>query len=220
MSDQPKDFCRLILFRHPQLASSEEGRAVGAESAELGHRGQSQMLEWLEWIAEVNVDYIAAPSQQHCLDPATALGAAKGLEVQVDDRLRDQELGAWQGRTWEEIAREDPDRVRDFFFQFGEIQAPEGESLGMAVERFLDWWGEHRTDFARKTICVVASGGMVSGFAAAMLGMRLSRTTSLQLPLGSCGVIDVFENGSRIQSWNPFRVFAGAPEPGDTASED
>ena len=38
---------------------------------------------------------------------------------------------------------------------------------------------------------------------AAMLGMRLSRCVSLNLPHGGLGVLDVFQNGVRIGSWNP-----------------
>ena len=52
----------------------------------------------------------------------------------------------------------------------------------------------------------VAIGGglaLLTGFTAAMLGMRLSRCVSLNLPHGGLGVLDVFQNGVRIASWNP-----------------
>jgi hypothetical protein len=50
---------------------------------------------------------------------------------------------------------------------------------------------------------VVTSGGILTGFAAAMLGMRLSRCVSLNLPHGGMGILDLFANGARIQTWNP-----------------
>ena len=50
---------------------------------------------------------------------------------------------------------------------------------------------------------IVSSGAMVTGFAAAMLGMRLSRAVCLNLPHGGFGVLDVFANGARIATWNP-----------------
>ena len=53
---------------------------------------------------------------------------------------------------------------------------------------------------------VVTSGTMLTGFAAAMLGMRLSRAVSLNLPHAGLGVLDIFENGVRIGSWNPGGV--------------
>jgi hypothetical protein len=49
---------------------------------------------------------------------------------------------------------------------------------------------------------VVAAGSILSGFTAALLGMRLSRCISLHLPHGGVGVVDVFANGVRISAWN------------------
>jgi broad specificity phosphatase PhoE len=101
------------------------------------------------------------------------------------------------------VAREDGEQVRAFFSEFGEVVAPGGESLGEAIDRFLSWWGEVRQELLGKSAAVVASGAMISGFAAAMLGMRLSRAVSLQLPHGGVGILDLFANGVRVSSWNP-----------------
>jgi hypothetical protein len=43
---------------------------------------------------------------------------------------------------------------------------------------------------------------LLSGFAAAMLGMRLARSVTLGLPAGGVGALDVFQNGSRVATWN------------------
>jgi broad specificity phosphatase PhoE len=197
------DFCRLFLLRHPELAPQHQSRAVGSGNAGLGHRGRAQVVSWLELFADVPLAVAACSDQPQCRDAAAALAAQKGLDPQVDPRLRDQDLGRWQGRSWEAIAREDPDRLRDFFGEFGEVQAPDGESLGQSIERFLDWWQERRGEVLGRSVAVVASGAMVTGFAAAMLGMRLSRAVCLNLPHAGIGVLDVFENGARIATWNP-----------------
>lgn len=203
MDHDVSDFCRLLLFRHPELSESFSSRAIGAGDAELGHRGQATLVEWMKLLAPVPVHAVYSANQKQSRDAAATIAATKGLEAVDEARLDDQNLGLWQGRSWEEIAAEEPDRVRDFFADFGEVAAPEGESLGAAVERFLDWWMEVQPDALGKTIAIVSSGAMVTGFAAAMLGMRLSRAVSLNLPHGALGVLDVFGNGSRISCWNP-----------------
>ena len=203
MHDRPEDFCRLLLFRHPELAPDDAVRAVGRGDAALGRRGNQAMATWLGLLADVPVDAVWTGPQRHCSDPAMAIAAGKGLEPMVDERLADQALGEWEGRTWDELAAEDPDRVREFFQEFGEAVAPGGESLGMAVERMLEWWTEVRGDAVGKILAVVASGSLQAGFAAAMLGMRLSRAVSLQLPPAGFGVLDVYGNGVRVTTWNP-----------------
>jgi broad specificity phosphatase PhoE len=98
--------------------------------------------------------------------------------------------------------REEDGAVRTFFSEFGEATAPGGESLGVAVERMLLWWQERMKPSLGKSLVVVLPGTLLGGFAAAMLGMRLSRSVTLSLPMGGIGALDVFQNGSRVSTWN------------------
>jgi alpha-ribazole phosphatase len=208
------DGCRLYLLRHPELTPEAEGVAIGGGSADIGHRGRATIVDWMQRFERLALDDVWSSTQQQCRDAAAALALGKGLDPKEDERLCDQQLGRWEGKTWDEIARSEPDRVRDFFQEFGEVTAPDGESLGQAVERFLEWWQERRQESLHKHLAVVVSGAMLTGFAAAMLGMRLSRAVALQVPHGGLGVLDVFDNGARIACWN-----AGALDDEDSVGE-
>jgi broad specificity phosphatase PhoE len=199
----PTDFCRLWLFRHPELDAAHAARAIGSGPAELSRRGRTQVLRWLEILKGVPVAEVHCSPQPQCRGPARALAEAQGQEARADDRLRDQEMGRWQGREWGDVVREEDAAVRTFFAEFGEAQAPGGESLGDGVERILSWWTETMPQALGKSLAVVLPGSLLSGFTAAMLGMRLSRCLSVNLPHGGLGILDVFHNGSRIAAWNP-----------------
>ncbi|MGK0155246.1 MAG: broad specificity phosphatase PhoE [Neolewinella sp.] len=200
--EEPNDFCRLWLLRHPELETGASDIAVGAGPADLSRRGRTQILRWMELLKDVEVERVTSGPQPQCNDAARGLAESKKLEVVVDSRLRDQEMGQWQGRSWQEIMRDQDGPVRTFFSEFGDSAAPGGERLGEAVERMLQWWAETMPKVAGKTIVVVGAGTILTGFAAAMLGMRLSRCLSLNLPYGGIGILDAFENGVRVSSWN------------------
>ena len=202
MLDDPTDFCRLWLLRHPELEASHTELAVGAGPADLSRRGRAQVLRWLELFQERDVAMVASGPQPQCLDAARGLAEHKQLEVQVDERLRDQEMGEWQGRSWADIMRDQEVAVRAFFGDFGEAAAPGGETLGEAVERMLQWWTGVMPKVAGKEVVVVGPGSLLTGFAAAMLGMRLSRCLSLNLPYAGIGALDAFQNGVRVATWN------------------
>ncbi|MFO1052387.1 MAG: histidine phosphatase family protein [Planctomycetota bacterium] len=206
MLPEVTDFCRLFVCRHPELAVEADGVVVGSGEARLGRRGQDTVLLWLRAFGRLRVDAVFAADRPQCQDPAEAIAMAKGLEVAVEERLRDQDMGSWQGRRWDEIARDDPVRAREFFAEFGAGTAPGGESLGDAVERMLSWWNGISPALAGKAIVAVAPGGLISGFATAMLGMRLSRAPSLSLPHGGIGVLDLFANGARVSAWNALAL--------------
>ena len=55
---------------------------------------------------------------------------------------------------------------------------------------------------AGKSLALVLAEGPLTGFAAALLGMRLSRCFSLRLPPGGLGILDVYENGVHLAAWN------------------
>lgn len=208
METRSSDFCRLILIRHPELAARHD--AVGSGSAELSRRGRASVLRWLQFFEPVPIDRVCSAEQKQCSEPAAALATHLGVEMTTDPRLDDQDMGEWQGRSWEELLHEDNARVRDFFSNLGESQPPGGESLGAAVERLLAWWTGLAPSSAGKTLAVVLPGSLLAGFTAAMLGMRLSRSMSLSLPHSGIGVLDVFANGVRLQSWNPDGLGADA----------
>ena len=141
--------------------------------------------------------------QPQCREPAQALAKELGAEAKENTRLRDQDMGRWQGKTWQELMQEEGEAVATFFRDFGESKAPGGESLGQSVERVLEWWTMTAPHALAQSLVVVLPGSVLTGFAAAMLGMRLSRCVSLNLPHGGLGVLDAFQNGVRIATWNP-----------------
>ncbi|MCA8977279.1 MAG: histidine phosphatase family protein [Planctomycetes bacterium] len=201
--DEPTDFCRLFLFRHPELDPAHAECAVGSGPADLSRRGRAQVLRWLELMKPIGLAGVFSSAQPQCQGPARGLAESKQLDAVIEPRLRDQEMGRWQGRTWADVMREESGSVHTFFSEFGEAQAPGGESLGDAVERILGWWAETMPGVNGKALALVLPGSLLTGFAAAMLGMRLSRCVSLHLPHGGLGVMDVFQNGVRIGCWNP-----------------
>lgn len=205
---EPTDFCRLFLLRHPELDAEFHNLAVGGGDAALSRRGRAQVLQWREWLETSVVAAVHSSPQLQCRSAAEAIAQAAGLTVATDERLRDQAMGRWQGRAWNDIVQQEGEALRLFFAEFGDAQAPAGESLGAAVERMLQWWTERASDAAGKALVVVLPGSLLAGYAAAMLGMRLSRCVSLQVPHGGLGVLDVYENGARISCWNPGALLA------------
>lgn len=202
MLPEVTDYCRLILIRHPQLQESFANVAVGGGRAELSRRGKQRVLEWIELLKGTEIDVVIASDQPQSSQPAAAFARERGLEVGQEECLRDQDMGKWQGRSWDEVVEEDAVPVRQFFENFGETVPPDGESLVQTVDRMLTWWKGTAAEGAGKTFAVVTAGSVIAGFASAMLGVRLSRCMSLSLPHGGIGVIDVFSNGVRMSAWN------------------
>jgi probable phosphoglycerate mutase len=96
-------------------------------------------------------------------------------EPTYDDRLKEGAFGTWEGRTWPDILRDEPE-AHATFLQRGWDEAPHGgESYG-DIARRLEAWAAGLT---RDTV-VVSHGGVSRALRG--LYLDLPRSESLSLP--------------------------------------
>ncbi len=200
---EPTESARLILLRHPQLEDPSRELALGRLDAELSRRGQQQCLELMRTLASVQIDEVLCSPALHCRRSAEALAKDRGLEPGIVEALHDQDLGAWSGRRWDEIRQSDEALLREFFSDYGLVAPPEGETLTTAVDRALEWWADKAPDCQEKTLLLVLSAPLLSGFTARLLGLSLRRALALNLPAAGLGILDVFRDGAAIRTWHP-----------------
>ncbi|HHI81085.1 MAG TPA: histidine phosphatase family protein [Planctomycetes bacterium] len=204
MLNDPKEHSRLVLIRHPLLAEPFARQALGQGSAELARRGRSQWLQVMKTLDAIPIDRVFAAPVAHSSEPARALAGDRDLELEEDPRLLDQDLGDWSGKLWEEIRREDPDKIKEFFLSYGTAAAPGGESLNESLDRIRSWWEDLRGEVFEKTVAVVAGGHLLQGFAAWLIGLSLGRAPALALPPGAFGILDVYTDGAVCRCWHPL----------------
>ncbi|MEZ5987997.1 MAG: histidine phosphatase family protein [Planctomycetota bacterium] len=204
MLSEPEDFARLILLRHPQLADPDRELALGRRDGELARRGRAQTLEVLRALAGLRLDAVWSAPARHCREAAAALVADLELEVGVDERLADQDLGDWSGLRWDEIRARDEALLRDFFADYGLVAPPGGERLADTVDRALDWWNEQAEAARGRTWLLVLPAPILGGLAARLLGLSLRRAPALSLPAAALGILDVFRDGAVLRSWHPL----------------
>ncbi len=103
---------------HTQLDFLRHGEPVGGRRYRgqtddpLSERGWAQMraatAETRPWSA------IVSSPLTRCAAFARWLADESGLPLDFDDRLKEVGFGVWEGRTADEIKRDDPDRVFEF----------------------------------------------------------------------------------------------------------
>ena len=105
---------RLVLLRHGQTDHNVERRMQGHFDAELTAEGLAQAAAVAPGIAALGPDRLISSDLRRAVDTATVIGAAVGLDVKVDPRLRETHLGQWQGRTIAEIEAEWPGAIAEW----------------------------------------------------------------------------------------------------------
>ena len=101
---------------------NDEGRAQANTAADAVYRIGRDRWRHLPRVSRV----IASPMVR-TQETGRAIGLRLGIEVETDDRLREIDFGEWEGLTGHEIAERHGDDIHRW--RFGEIPAPEGESI-------------------------------------------------------------------------------------------
>lgn len=77
-----------------------------------------------------------------------------------DARLREINFGAWDGKTFAQVEKSDPDLIRAYWTQPGDVSAPQGESWN-AVRRRVDTVIDDLLAGGHADLIVVAHFGVI-----------------------------------------------------------
>lgn len=125
---------RISLIRHGRTAWNVEGRWQGIMSVPLDEVGRAQAQALAAWWKEP-LSAIWTSDLDRALDTATALGDALGIVPRVDTRLRECNLGIFQGLTTAEMQARYPDEYAQLRADYFGYCVPNGESRRQLQER-------------------------------------------------------------------------------------
>jgi broad specificity phosphatase PhoE len=100
----------MLLVRHGQTTWNAERRWQGHADAPLSNLGRLQAAEAARAIGAV--DAVAASDLSRAAETAAIVSAALGVgPVMVDARMRERDVGEWEGLTRAEIEERDPGAI-------------------------------------------------------------------------------------------------------------
>lgn len=177
---------RLVLLRHGQTDYNAAGRMQGHLDSHLTVLGRAQADAVGPMIAVLAPDRLLASDLSRAHDTATAVGAAVGLAVTVDPRLRETHLGDWQGLTVADVEAKWPGAIAAWRSDPA-WTPPGGESRIDVVRRSLPVIDELDEAYADPdgTTVAVAHGGVIAGLVCALLGLPPHTWPSIG-GLGNC----------------------------------
>jgi broad specificity phosphatase PhoE len=121
----------LLLARHGQTDDNLEPlRAQGFRDTPLNEVGLEQAHALAERVAEAfDVRSLWSSDLSRAAVTAETVGRRIGLEPRLDPRLREGNRGAWEGRFFVDIAREEPEAYAAWQRAGAGFRFPGGESL-------------------------------------------------------------------------------------------
>ena len=175
---------RLVLVRHAEPEESSRGRCYGSLDVGLSPAGRTEAARLAAQLERVELDAVYASPRTRARDTAAAVALGHGLEVVVDDDLRELDFGSFEGRTYEEIERSEPELFRAWMEAPTSVRFPGGESYADLRVRATGALDAIRR--AHSTALVVTHGGVIRAGLATWL--ELPDHAVFRLGQSYCGV--------------------------------
>ena len=148
----------MLLARHGETDWNRDQRWQGHSDTRLNEAGREQARRLAETLD--GIDAVYSSDLARARETAEIAAARLGIEVRIDERLRERSFGAWEGLTIEEIEeryREAHDRWRSGEGP-GADDAEAFDAFAARVHSFLDDVLRRHPD---ETVLVVGHGGSI-----------------------------------------------------------
>ena len=179
------DVTRLVLVRHGETEYNRDERWQGSGSdSPLTERGMEQARTAARSLAGVLFDALYASSLVRAVETAHVLAGALGLEVRVDDGLRELAHGSWEGKTMEEVLDSWPEEHAALESDPWNVPRPGGESYRELAERLWPVLDRFADRHAGGRVLVVTHGGPIRLVLAELSGTPLTRRDRLGVDNG------------------------------------
>lgn len=158
----PTPSTELIIVRHGETEWNIDGRMQGHADSNLTPRGLRQAEAVARRLVQESIEAIYSSDLGRAIRTAEVLGRAKGLTVIPDTRLRERNMGVFQGLTVEEMRRRFPLEYERFASRQVDYIIPDGESMRQCHERVIECLQSIADRHPGCRVAVVTHGGPLS----------------------------------------------------------
>lgn len=202
---------RLVIVRHGRPEADSRGRCYGTLDVALSRRGVRDSEELAARLTSVPLSALYTSPRRRALATAEAIAAGRQLAPVEDERLRELDFGTFEGRTYAEIERDEPEVFRRWMTEPTAVTFPDGESFSELRTRVGAALDEYRLAHDGQTIAVVAHGGVVRAALAEVLSLPDERVFAIDVGYCRVSVVDWFGGDAVVRLVNGSAV--DVPEP-------
>ncbi len=194
---------QLILTRHGETDWNVAQRFQGQSDVPLNARGRQQAKQLAARLSNEDLNAIYASDLSRAWETAKAIAAQHDCPLIAEPRLREGDFGEWEGCTFPELEKTDPELVKAWMEDIGHFTPPGGETLHEVAARiaaaYADIAQKHTQD---ETTLIVAHGGSLQMLIRHLLELPVDKFWQFHLSHCSISKIAVYPEGAIINLFN------------------
>jgi len=200
---------RLLLIRHAQPERKTEGRCYGSLDVGLSARGERLARHLGRVLAGIPFAAVYTSPRLRATSTAGPVAAANGLTPTAVDDLRELDFGAFEGRSYDDIAREYPVLFAAWMNEPTTVRFPNGEDFTDLRTRVLAATSAIRERHAGEVAAVVSHGGVIRAVLADALDMPAAAIFRLEQSYGALSIVDWLDETPIVRLVNGQATMVG-----------
>ncbi|MFH9610531.1 bifunctional RNase H/acid phosphatase [Streptomyces sp. NPDC017448] len=189
----------LVLLRHGETALTPQKRfsGSGGTDPELSAAGRGQAERAAEHFAALGaVQEIVASPLRRCRETAAAVAARLGLDVRIDEGLRETDFGAWEGLTFGEVRERYGDDLTAWLASPDTAPTGGGESFAEVAERVAAARDRIVARCAGRTVLLVTHVTPIKTLVRLALGAPPEALFRMELSAASISTVAYYGDGN------------------------
>lgn len=179
---------KITLVRHGQSTGNAAECFTGQTDVKLSELGQRQAKLTSEALAKEPFTAIYSSDLERASLTAKIIAKFHDLEINIDKRLREINLGVFQGKSFKEIAQNYPKEYEAISRREPNVIIPEGESHGMVRSRVIEAFKEIVLENLGGNILIVAHGGVIFHINHYIFGIKPEDNFKLSYKISNCSI--------------------------------
>ena len=152
---------KIFLIRHGETEWNKIGKLQGISDIKLSPEGLHQAQLLAAHTPFHAVDAIYSSDLVRALMTAKVLADKFDLPIIEERGLRETSFGDWEGRSLNELAKENPKGFENFFTYPDKFQPPNGETFLQSQARVMNALDEIIADNENKNIIIITHGAVI-----------------------------------------------------------
>ncbi|MFJ5043360.1 bifunctional RNase H/acid phosphatase [Streptomyces sp. NPDC088719] len=189
----------LVLLRHGETALTPEKRfsGSGGTDPELSATGRGQAERAAEHFGALGtVQEIVSSPLRRCRETAAAVAGRLGLDVRIDEGLRETDFGAWEGLTFGETRERYGDDLTAWLASPDTAPTGGGESFAEVAERVAAARDRIVARYAGRTVLLVTHVTPIKTLVRLALGAPPESLFRMELSAASISTVAYYADGN------------------------
>ncbi|MCC9311069.1 bifunctional RNase H/acid phosphatase [Kitasatospora sp. RB6PN24] len=189
----------LVLLRHGETALTPQKRFSGSTGSdpELSAKGRWQAERAAEALAaRGTVQAVVSSPMLRTRQTAEAVAVRLGLEVRVEEGLRELDFGAWEGLTFAEVRERHPDDLDAWLASTKVKPTGSSESFASLAQRVSVARDKILARYAGKTVLVVSHVSPIKTLVRLALGAPPDALYRMELSAASLCAVQYYGDGN------------------------